>query len=103
MEWCDEGSNTLNEFLRELPVVVEERLADLAQSTNWMWPTENHALAAEAAHQVADFREQTVDWLETLDDLTVLEGVEMESMFCPSVYGIVEDNREESIDALEYL
>ncbi|WP_135666489.1 BREX-5 system adenine-specific DNA-methyltransferase PglX [Halorhabdus rudnickae] len=83
--------------------VFEDRLADLAQPDPREWPAANQDRAAEAAELVADFREQTTERLETLDQLAALEDVDMEDLFSPSFYETVEENREEWIDALEDL
>ncbi|WP_229112044.1 hypothetical protein [Halapricum desulfuricans] len=105
---ASEQSEAAAEYARcesglEQIAVFEDRLAELAQPDPREWPAENQERAAEAAELVANFRAQTAERLETLDQLAALEDVDMEDLFSPSFYETVEENREEWIDALEDL
>ncbi len=83
--------------------VFEDRLGELAGTTSKEWPERNQKIAADAAKQVAEFRNQTTDRLETLDELAKLEEINMSDLFSPSFYKTVENNREEWVDALDDL
>jgi hypothetical protein len=80
--------------------VFEERAAELARPDPREWPEENRAIARETAATVAEFRDETADRLETLDELAALDGVDMGELFSPSFYETVQENRDEWLDAL---
>jgi len=94
-ERCESGLEQLSAF--------EKRLGELAESTGRDWPDENQDRAARAAERVAEFRERTASRLDALETLAALEDVDVESLFSPSFYGTVRENRGEWIDALDDL
>ncbi|GAA0679139.1 BREX-1 system adenine-specific DNA-methyltransferase PglX [Natronoarchaeum mannanilyticum] len=92
---CESGLEQIEEF--------EERLAELAQHEPREWPTEQQEVADSAAGRVAEFREQTEERLEIVDELAEMEDVDMGELFTGNFYEKVEDQREEWIGALEDL
>jgi hypothetical protein len=83
--------------------VFEDRLTELAQPKPREWPDENRKVATTSTALVSEFREQTAERLEKLDELAALEDVDMEDLFSPSFYETVQKNHEEWLDALDDL
>lgn len=83
--------------------VLEDRLGELAESSPRDWPEENQRTAAEAAEQVAEFRERTEERLAAVDELAALDDADMAALFTENFYEKVEEQREEWLDALDDL
>ena len=83
--------------------VFEERLSKLAQPKDREWSAEQQEAANAAASRVAEFREQTEERLEAVDDLASMEDVDMGELFTGNFYEKIENQREEWIGALEDL
>jgi len=103
-----EQANAAEEYERcesglEQVAIFEDRFVELARSTPREWPDANQEIAVTGAGQVAEFRMQTADRLEALEELAGMDDVDLENLFSPSFYETVEENREEWIDALEDL
>jgi hypothetical protein len=83
--------------------VFEDRLAELVQPDPREWSTEKQRAAEIAADRVADFREQTKERLEIVDELAAMEDADLGELFTDNFYEKVEKQRAEWIDALEDL
>ncbi len=83
--------------------VFEDRLAELVQPDPREWSTEEQQAADIAADHVADFREQTEERLEIVDELAAMEDVDLGELFTKNFYEKVKKQRAEWIDALEDL
>jgi type I restriction-modification system DNA methylase subunit len=83
--------------------VFEDRLAELAQPEPREWSTKEQEIANSAAQRVAEFRHQTKERLEIIDELAAIDDVDMGELFTGNFYEKIEKRRKEWIDALEDL
>ena len=81
----------------------ETELATLARPTPRDWPERRRETAAEAAETVARYRAETAARLQTLDSLAALDTVDMPTLFSPTFYDTVQENRTEWLDGLDAL
>jgi hypothetical protein len=84
--------------------LFEDTLQELAETSSSEIDDDDRDVAARLAETVAEFRAETKDRLETLDELRELRSQEwFEDTFSPSFWEQVEANRGEWIDALDDL
>lgn len=81
----------------------EQRLEILAGGTEVKRSEEMQKTAQDTVELVEEFREQTVDRLDHLDELAALNDVDMQDLFTDTFYETIEKKRDEWIDALEDL
>jgi type I restriction-modification system DNA methylase subunit len=83
--------------------VFENRLAKLTQHERRDWPKAHLERADVAADRVAEFREQTEERLDAVDELAAMEDVDLAELFTENFYEKVGGKREKWIEGLNDL